>query len=166
MKNSEDCCQYHVPMLNIVLYQPKIAPNTGNIARQCVGMNCHLHVVGPIPFSLEDKAVRRAGLDYWPNLKLTMHDSPQAFDDWLGDRQPWLVTKFSSVRYDRADYRDDDVIILGSELEGLPEELHSRYPERRIAVPIMGPIRSYNLANTASIIMAQACLVAGLYPEE
>jgi tRNA (cytidine/uridine-2'-O-)-methyltransferase len=150
-------------MLHVVLYQPQIPPNTGNIARQCVGMAAHLHIVGPIPFDLSDHAIRRAGLDYWPHLALTMHASPDAFDAWLGDRRPWLVTKRGEIRYDHADYRDGDVLIFGSETAGLPAALLDRYADRRIYIPVMGPVRSYNLANSAAIITAQACLSAGLY---
>ena len=80
-------------MLHVALFQPIIPPNTGNIARQCVGMGAALHLIGPLGFDLSDKAVRRAGLDYWEHLDLTVHEDREAFLDWLGDREPWLVTK-------------------------------------------------------------------------
>ncbi len=150
-------------MSHVVIYQPSIPPNTGNIARQCVGMNMRLHLISPCAFNLDDKAVRRAGLDYWEHLDLTVHDSADAFLDWLGDREPWLVTKFGQVRYDQADYAADDVLIFGNELKGLPDAWIERWPTRTVVIPILGSIRSYNLANAAAIVMAQACLTSGGY---
>jgi tRNA (cytidine/uridine-2'-O-)-methyltransferase len=150
-------------MLNIVLYRPEIPPNTGNIARQCVGMNARLHIVGPISFDLSDNAVKRAGLDYWEELKLTIHEGPDEFLKWLGDRKPWLVTKHGTLRYDKPGYRDEDVLIFGRETGGLNQDWLSRWPERTLSVPILGNVRSYNLANTVSVILAHASLKAGIF---
>ncbi|MEX2213952.1 MAG: tRNA (cytidine(34)-2'-O)-methyltransferase [Phycisphaeraceae bacterium] len=152
-------------MFHVALYQPSIPPNTGNIGRQCVGMNVHLHLIGPLAIDLSAQATKRAGLDYWKDLKLTVHDTPDAFLQWLGDRQPWLISKHGKLRYDRVPYRRDDVLLLGNEVTGLPDAWHQRWPERVAYVPILGPVRSYNLANTAAIVMAQCCLTAGLYDE-
>jgi len=154
-------------MLHVALYQPAIPQNTGNIGRLCVGMGARLHIIGPTVFDLSDKAVRRAGLDYWPHLALTVHDDPDAFLNWLGDRPPWLVTKLGDTRFDRAPYIDGDVLILGNENTGLPQAWHERWPGRRISVPMPGNVgvegtpgfrgvRSYNLANTAAIVLAAA----------
>ncbi len=150
-------------MLHVALYQPAIPPNTGNIGRQCVGMNMKLHLIGPLAIDLSAQAVKRAGLDYWPHLMLATYESPQAFLTWLGDRKPWLVSKHGAMRYDQAPYRDEDVIILGNENTGLPRDWHERWPDRVVSIPILGPVRSYNLANAAAIVMAQACLTAGMY---
>ena len=150
-------------MIHVALYQPSIPPNTGNIGRQCVGMNMPLHLIGPLSIDLSSQAVKRAGLDYWPRLQLTVHDSPDAFLAWLAGRRPWLITKHGGVRYDRAPYKDEDVIILGNEVSGLPEHWLRRWPEHTVYIPMLGPVRSYNLANAAAIIMAQACLTAGMY---
>lgn len=150
-------------MLNIVLYRPEIPPNTGNIARQCVGMNACLHIVGPIGFDISDNAVKRAGLDYWDKLHLTVHEDADAFLAWLGTRKPWLVTKFGSLRYDRPDFSDEDVFVFGSETGGLPQEWLSRWRKYTLSVPMLGNIRSYNLANTVSIVLAQATLKAGFF---
>lgn len=150
-------------MLHVVLYQPEIPPNTGNISRQCVGMNACLHLIGPTGFDLSDSAVRRAGLDHWGQLDLTIHSSPDEFLKWLGDRKPWLVTKRGKVRYDMPDYADEDILVFGSETRGLPEAWLIKWPDRTVYIPILGNIRSYNLANTAGIVLAQACLNAGLY---
>ena len=80
-------------MLDVVLFQPSIPPNTGNIARQCVGMNARLHLVGPLSFDMSEKALRRAGLDYWEHLNLTIHEQPEDFLGWIADRRCWLITK-------------------------------------------------------------------------
>ena len=150
-------------MLHVVLYQPEIPPNTGNIARQCVGMNARLHIIGPAGFDMSDSAVKRAGLDYWDDLDLTVHDGPDEFLEWLGDRSPWLVTKYGDLRYDKAEYTDGDILVFGRETTGLPEEWLERWPQRTVYVPIMGKVRSYNLANTVSVVLANASLISGLY---
>ena len=150
-------------MIHVVLYQPEIPQNTGAIARQCVGMKAHLHIVRPIPFDISDKAVRRAGLDYWDFLKLTVHDSREAFFSWLGDRDPWLVTKHGEHRYDKPSYSDEDILIFGRATEGLPHDLLALWPDRTVNIPILGNVRSYNLSNTVSIVLAQANLKAELY---
>jgi tRNA (cytidine/uridine-2'-O-)-methyltransferase len=148
-------------MLHVALYQPAIPQNTGNIGRLCVGMGAHLHIIQPTVFELSDKTVRRAGLDYWPDLTLTLHDDTEAFLGWLGDKKPWLITKLGRIRFDKVTFRDEDVLILGNENTGLPENWHARWQDRRVFVPIQGPIRSYNLANTAAIVLAQGMLQLG-----
>jgi len=150
-------------MLHVILYQPEIPPNTGNIARQCVGMNACLHIIGPINMDLSSSAVKRAGLDYWDQLDLVFHKETDDFLTWLGDRKPWLVSKHGKLRYDRADYSDGDILIFGNEITGLPEEWISRWSDRTVYVPMIGKIRSYNLANTAGIVLAHASLKAGIY---
>lgn len=152
-------------MLHVALYQPEIPPNTGNIARQCVGMAAALHLIGPLDIDLSHKAVRRAGLDYWDHLDLTVHETPEAFLDWLDKREPWVVSKFGETRYDEPAFADGDVLLFGAETTGLPETWRERWRDRMIQVPIMGPVRSYNLANTVSVILAHASLKAGIYPK-
>ena len=142
-------------MLHIALYHPAIPQNTGNIGRLCVGMQAHLHIIEPAKFKISDSALKRAGLDYWPSLTLTIHENERLFLEWLGEREPWLITKFGGSRFDEAAYREGDVLMLGNENTGLPDEWHERWPERRIYVPMPGPIRSYNLANVAAIVLAQ-----------
>lgn len=152
-------------MLHVALFQPSIPPNTGNIARQCVGMKARLHLIGPCAFDLSDHAVKRAGLDYWPHLDLVKYDSPEAFADWLlqHGREPWVVTKFGDKRYDRVAYADEDVLLFGNEIQGLPTDWHDRYPERRILIPMLGQVRSYNLSNAVALVLGQAMSSAGLY---
>ena len=170
-------------MLHVALYQPIIPQNVGSIARTCVGMNAHLHVVGPTIIDLSDKAVRRAGLDYWDGLTLTEHTSPQAFWDWAAQQpQPpgthsgapkrpacamYAVTKFATRRYDQPPYRDGDILLFGSEREGLPPQTHARFDEaHRIAIPIPGAVRSFNLANSVAIVLAAAMSNADLWPAQ
>ena len=150
-------------MIHVALYNPAIPQNTGSIARQCVGMNAHLHVIGPIPFEISDHTVQRAGLDYWEHLKFTYHDSPEHFLTWLGDRTPWLITKFGPYRFDQPDYQDNDVIILGNENTGLPQDWHDRWLDRRVFIPMPGKVRSYNLSNACAIVLAHAHAKAGLF---
>jgi len=152
-------------MLHVVLYKPEIPPNTGNIARQCVGMNACLHIIGPINMDLSSSAVKRAGLDYWDQLDLVFHKQEDEFLSWLGDRNPWLVSKHGKLRYDRADYSDGDILIFGNEITGLPDEWISKWSDRTVYVPMIGKIRSYNLANTAGIVLAHASLKAGIYDQ-
>jgi len=152
-------------MLHLVLYHPAIPQNTGNIARTTVGFAARLHLVKPYKFEITDHAVQRAGLDYWPSVQLTEHDGDEAFLDWLQDREPWLVTKRGKLRFDRPAYRDGDVLILGNENTGLPDAWLQRWRDRRVSIPILGNIRSYNLANAAAIVLAHASLKAGVFEE-
>ncbi|MAE05345.1 MAG: tRNA (cytidine(34)-2'-O)-methyltransferase [Nitrospinota bacterium] len=145
-------------MIHLALYRPAIPQNTGNIGRLCVGMRAHLHIIRPTTFELSDKTLKRAGLDYWGDLEYTVHESADHFLGWLGGREPWLITKLGDLRYDKAPYEDGDVLILGNENTGLPGAWHERWPGRRVFVPIIGPIRSYNVANTAAIVLAQGML--------
>ena len=147
----------------LALYQPQVPPNTGNIGRLCVGMGVELRIIGPCAFDFGDKALRRAGLDYWPHLTWHLHPDPDDFLAWLGNRQPWLVTKFGLHRFDLAPYVTDDVIILGNEVRGLPDAWHERWPERTVHIPILGPIRAYNLANAAAMVLSHARLKTGAF---
>lgn len=150
-------------MLHIVLYRPQIPPNTGNIARQCVGMKAALHIVKPVGFDLSRQAARRAGLDYWDNVNLSIYESPGDFLEWLGEREPWVVTSRGRIRYDKPEYQDEDLLLFGSETLGLPQDWIGRWRERTVYVPMPGRIRNYNLANTVSVVLAQANLTAGIY---
>ncbi|HYE06280.1 MAG TPA: tRNA (cytidine(34)-2'-O)-methyltransferase [Planctomycetota bacterium] len=149
--------------MHIALYQPQVPPNTGNIGRLCVGMGAELQIIGPCAFDFSDKSLRRAGLDYWPHLRWTLHPTPEDFLAWLGAREPWLVTKHGAVRFDRAPYRADDVIILGNEVRGLPDDWHERWPQRTVHIPILGQIRAYNLANATAMVLSQAKLATGAF---
>lgn len=150
-------------MIHVALYQPAIPPNTGNIARQCVGMNAKLHVIGPIVFDISDHSAKRAGLDYWKDLNYQYHDSPEDFLNWLGSRAPWLITKFGPSRFDQPPYADEDILIFGNENTGLPEAWHKKWAQRRVYIPMPGKVRSYNLSNACAIVLAHAHAKAELF---
>jgi tRNA (cytidine/uridine-2'-O-)-methyltransferase len=147
-------------MLHIALYQPVIPPNVGNAGRTCVGLGATLHLIGPHQLDYSQHAVKRAGLDYWDHLTWQLHDTPEAFLQWAGARRLWLVTKHGERRFDEPDYQDEDVLIFGHEKAGLPDTWLEHWTKQTIYVPIVGAIRSYNLANTVAMVGAQAMVKA------
>lgn len=147
-------------MNHIVLYQPQIPPNTGNIARTCAGTNTHLHLILPLGFSVEDKMLKRAGLDYWNELNLTYHESLADFLNYAKDGEMYLVTKFAHHTYSDVNYTNinkDYYFIFGNETSGLPEEFMRENEEKCIRIPMDDThIRSLNLSNAASILIYEA----------
>ncbi|MCD3216384.1 tRNA (uridine(34)/cytosine(34)/5-carboxymethylaminomethyluridine(34)-2'-O)-methyltransferase TrmL [Clostridium botulinum C] len=146
------------PNLNIVLFEPEIPQNTGNIGRTCVLTNSKLHLIKPLGFNIDDKSVKRAGLDYWPYLKLEIHES---FDDMIRkypDANIYLsTTKEAKYHHDEVNYKEGDFIMFGRESSGLPDYIRDRYIENRIRVPmIKTTMRSLNLSNTVSIVVYEA----------
>ncbi len=145
-------------MVEIVLYQPEIPPNTGNIARSCAITNTKLHLIKPLGFSIDDKAVKRAGLDYWHLLDLEVHDSLDDFLQLYKDKNIFLATTKATLYHSDADLSNDCMIIFGKETAGLPIELHQMYKKNRIKLPML-PIeaaRSLNLSNAVNIILYEA----------
>ena len=148
----------------IVLIEPEIPGNTGSIARTCAGTGTALHLVEPLGFSLEDKYIRRAGLDYWPRVDLTVHPS---FDDVLkrtGKGRVWLFTKRAEKTLWDVDYEPGDHLVFGCETRGLPPELLARYPDSRLRIPITDGVRSLNLANAANVVLFEALRQCGFSP--
>lgn len=147
-------------MNHIVLYQPEIPPNTGNIARTCAGTDAVLHLIHPLGFSLDNKHLKRAGLDYWHELKIVQHDCLEDFLDYAKEGQLHLVTKFGRHIYTERDYsntEEDHYFIFGRETSGLPEDFMREYEEDCIRIPMDDThIRSLNLSNTAAIIIYEA----------
>lgn len=147
-------------MNHIVLYQPQIPPNTGNIARTCAGTNTHLHLILPLGFSVEDKMLKRAGLDYWNELNLTYHENLAAFLDYAKGGEMHLVTKFAHHTYSDVDYTDinkDHYFIFGNETSGLPEEFLRENEAKCVRIPMDDThIRALNLSNAASILIYEA----------
>ena len=144
--------------IHIVLVEPEIPPNTGNIARTAAATDSVLHLVKPLGFSLDEKSLRRAGLDYWPYVTLEVHDSLEAFMDKYGDRRLWLATTKGDKIYTEADFRDEDMILFGKETAGLPADFIASRKEWAIRIPMSEStrLRSFNLSNAANIVLFEA----------
>ena len=137
---------------DICLYQPEIPQNTGNIGRLAAGAGCKLHLIEPLGFSLDDRYVRRAGLDYWPYIDLSTHQNFAAFVSACPGPFAFLSTK-SSRPYSEIPL-DTTALIFGRETAGLPPELHERYADQIYTIPMYrGEVRSFNLANAVSIVV-------------
>ena len=141
--------------LNIVLYQPEIPQNTGNIARTCVLTNSTLHLIKPMKFKIDDKQVKRAGLDYWSELKLEIHESYEEFIKKYGDKRIFLATTHGGEHYDEVSFKEGDFIMFGRESAGVPEEVHNAHEGIRVPM-IKTSTRSLNLSNTVAIIAYEA----------
>lgn len=144
--------------LHVVFVEPEIPPNTGNIARTCAATDSVLHLVKPLGFSLDEKSLRRAGLDYWPYVKLEVHESLDDFMKKYGDRRLWLATTKGGHCYTDAEFRDEDMILFGKETAGLPREFIRAHEDRAIRIPMSEStrLRSFNLSNSANIILFEA----------
>ena len=141
--------------LNIVLYKPEIPQNTGNIARTCVLTDSVLHLIKPLGFSIDDKAVKRSGLDYWKDLKLEVHESYEDFIAKYGDRRIFLATTHGGKFYSEESYEPGDFIMFGIESSGVPEEVHNAHKGIRMPM-IKTSTRSLNLSNTVCAIAYEA----------
>ncbi|KZL90147.1 tRNA (cytidine(34)-2'-O)-methyltransferase [Clostridium magnum] len=143
--------------LNIVLFQPEIPQNTGNIARTCVLTNCKLHLIKPLGFSLDEKHLRRAGLDYWKDLDLSVYESYDELREKYKDSTFYFSTTHAENLYSEVNFKDGDFIVFGKESAGLPDAIRESDPERGIRVPmIKTTTRSLNLSNTVSIVVYEA----------
>ncbi len=144
--------------LHIVLVEPEIPPNTGNIARTCAATDTCLHLVEPLGFSIDDKAVRRAGLDYWPYVKLEVHQSLEAFLDKYGDHNMYLATTKGGRLYTEPSYEEEDMILFGRETAGLPRDFIDAHRDKAVRIPMSEStrLRSFNLSNSANIILFEA----------
>ena len=144
--------------LHIVFVEPEIPGNTGNIARTCAATGAHLHLVKPLGFDIDEKAVRRAGLDYWPFVNLTVYESLDEFLNKNSNRRMFLATTKGGQRYTDVEYRDDDMILFGRETAGLPRDFITQNSSMAIRIPMSKEtrLRSLNLANSANIILFEA----------
>ncbi|WP_028455159.1 tRNA (cytidine(34)-2'-O)-methyltransferase [Chitinilyticum litopenaei] len=144
-------------MFDVVLYQPEIPPNTGNIIRLSANAGVRLHLVKPLGFPLDDAKMRRAGLDYHEYADLRVHDHWDACRAALAGRRIFAATTKGAVRYDSVSYREDDVLLFGPETRGLPDELLADFSaEQRIRLPMRPDNRSLNLSNAVAIIVYEA----------
>lgn len=143
--------------MHIVLVRPEIPPNTGSIARLCAATETPLHLIAPLGFKIDDKHLKRAGLDYWPYVDVRLHDSWEDFLAKHGRERLLYFSKRASNSYTRARYQDSDFLIFGPETVGLPEELLDANAERAYRIPMMGQgVRSLNLSNAVSIVLYEA----------
>lgn len=148
--------------MNIVLVEPRIPPNTGNVARLCAAVEATLHLVGPLGFRLTDRHLRRAGLDYWEHVKLKRHLSLNAFLRDIPTEQLHFFSKKAAKNYLDANFSSGDYLVFGNETAGLPNRLFEVYPERFLRIPIFRPeIRSLNLASSVAIVTYEALRQAG-----
>ncbi len=143
-------------MLNIVLVEPEIPMNTGNIARTCAATRSRLHLVKPLGFDISDKAVKRAGLDYWSLVDLRVYDGLDDFFAQNPEADLWLTTTKATRRYDQAGYRDGCFLFFGKETAGLPDALLRAHPDRCVRLPMVEDARSLNLANTVAVVTYEA----------
>ena len=142
--------------LNIVLFEPEIPYNAGNIGRLCVGLNSKLHLIEPLGFKITDKMVKRAGLDYWAKLDLTVYSScDHFFAENKGINLYYSSTKAKRT-YCEVEFRRGDFILFGKESGGLPDSIHSSYNGKGLRIPMSENIRSINLCNSVAVIMYEA----------
>ena len=151
---------------HIVLIEPEIPPNTGNIGRLCAGTGSHLHLVGKLGFSLDDKHMKRAGLDYWPAVKLHRWDSLEQLQAEYPDGCFWYMSKKAELNYTEVKFSSGDFLVFGKETLGLPEDLLDKVGKQALRIPILSPaVRSLNLANSAAIILFEALRQTGQLEE-
>lgn len=151
----------HTPF-NIVLVEPEIPPNTGNIARLCGATGTVLHLVGKLGFSIDDKHLKRAGLDYWEAVDIRQWHSLEELQRQYPEARYWYTSKKAQRTYIDADYRPGDFLVFGKETLGLPDELLEQHPDFSIRIPIQSPIvRSLNLATAAGVILYEALRQTG-----
>ena len=156
------------PLFHVVLYQPEIPPNTGNIGRTCVAIGAKLWLVKPLGFQIDEKQLRRAGLDYWAHLDW------EAVENWseltaklaepLSRRRLWLFTKTARRLYTSIAYAKGDILLFGSESAGLPPELLAQYADQTLRLPMRKEVRSLNLSATAAAAMYEAVRQIGAVP--
>lgn len=143
--------------LNIVLFQPEIPQNTGNIARTCVLTNSKLHLIKPLGFDLSEKQVRRAGLDYWPYLQLEIHESYEALREKYPEGTFYFSTTKGNKYYNEVNFKEGDFIVFGRESSGLPDYIREDNKEKLIRLPMLETsTRSLNLSNTVAIVAYEA----------
>lgn len=146
-----------MPRVHVALYEPEIPPNTGNIMRLCANTGCHLHLIHPLGFSLDEKQVRRAGMDYRDLATVQEHASFAAFNKAIEGKRVFAISTKASRHHTEVQYQDDDVLLFGPETRGLPEALLFSLPdELKLRVPMLPDSRSLNLSNTVAIVVYEA----------
>ena len=143
-------------MLNIVLHEPEMPANTGNIGRTCVAAGARLHLIEPLGFKLNEKMLKRAGLDYWDKLDVTVYDDYADFQKKNPGAKIYMATTKAQKTYCDVSYEDDCYIMFGKESAGIPEEILVDNEETCIRIPMIGDIRSLNLSNSVAIVLYEA----------
>ena len=154
-----------VPLLHVVLYQPDIPQNTGNIGRSCVAVGAKLWLVRPLGFHLDQKHLKRAGMDYWPLLDWEAVDNWQDVREKLPDRNYWCLTKSGRRLVWDAEFSAGDVLLFGSETRGLPQSLLDEQPSHNLRLPMRPKVRSLNLASTVNTVLYEAVRQLGGLPD-
>jgi tRNA (cytidine/uridine-2'-O-)-methyltransferase len=143
--------------MHVVLYQPEIPPNTGNIIRICANTGATLHLIRPLGFDWDDKRLRRAGLDYHDFTQVTLYDNLSDCEEQLADHRWFAMTTKGSRNFAEIEFQPDDVLLYGPETRGLPDSVLSRWPaDRKLRIPMQAPSRSINLANSVAITLYEA----------
>ena len=142
--------------MHIALYEPEIPGNTGSIGRVCVGTATPLHLIGRLGFSIDEAAVRRAGLDYWHKVQLHRHDDLDGLRQATTGQRIWAFSAHGQRRYDEVQFGVDDVLLFGGESRGLPPAVRDSLADSLLYVPTNGDIRSLNLANCVSLVLDEA----------
>jgi tRNA (cytidine/uridine-2'-O-)-methyltransferase len=149
--------------LHIALVEPEIPPNTGNVSRLCAATGCALHLVEPLGFRIDDRELKRAGLDYWHAVVLVVHPSLDAFLEATASLNRWFFSTRAPRRYDEAAFARGDVLVFGKETKGLPRDLVERHPERALRIPMReDSVRSINLSTAVGIATYAALANLGL----
>lgn len=143
-------------MLNIVLHEPEMPANTGNIGRTCVAAGAKLHLIEPLGFSINDKMVKRAGLDYWDKLDVTVYDDFNDFCERNPGAKIYMATTKAHKTYTEVSYEPDCYIMFGKESAGIPEEILVDHEDTCVRIPMIGDIRSLNLSNSVAIVLYEA----------
>lgn len=142
--------------MHIILHQPEIPANTGNIGRTCAAAGCSLHLIEPLGFRLNEKEIKRAGMDYWERLDVTRYMNFQEFREKHPNAKIWMATTKARQLYTEASYGADDYIMFGKESAGIPEEILLEYRETCIRIPMLPGIRSLNLSNSVAVVLYEA----------
>jgi tRNA (cytidine/uridine-2'-O-)-methyltransferase len=143
--------------MDIVLVHPEIPGNTGNVGRTCVATGTPLHLVKPLGFQIDDKNIRRSGLDYWKDLNLTVHESLKDFlRSGLTERPVFLFSRFAKQSFWCAEFPEDSVLIFGCETRGLPAPLKRKFKSHLFKIPMSGPVRSLNLSSSVAVALYEA----------
>jgi len=141
---------------HIILYQPEIPANTGNIGRICVGTNSMMHIIKPMRFLLTDKLVKRAGLDYWNKLEIRIHDNWEEFQKEFPINKIYYCTTKTDKKFTDVKFKKGDAFVFGPESRGIPEDILNKYKNQNITIPMTKEIRSINLSNSVAIVVYEA----------